>query len=621
MKLLFCLIFFLFCFPLIFGGEIENKYQRKSSITGEITFLEEILEDFSSSFHLIQKYSINNQILNQNSSCKRPKYLNLIELIDYGTKPIEWFEPSFIRTKGHQNVTDHARFGFLDAYGGRLKNGTIEILLPEEKNNQLILRNNQKVSSFLLYCEGSAYGFGYNDSAGLAPPIQISLFSMNQFKNLFIDSTTTPISTTPTNSMREENECYCDILLPGKLYSLLGFVYYPQYGHTIFNTFANYYQLLKLNHFYPNNKEIEEEGREESNEDDQINILTSLLRTPTSEAKDVPYTYYEIQWHEMYNELFLKLATNIYSWEYLHKLSLTNPTQRICFERLTIGLPPYLDPLNKTVTIELWTDFMKSMISFYFEKEIQLLLNLREFNSKKDILTNSQLNQFNPITNNNENENENNQNKNICLVTFIVRFVESIPTQSSSSSSSTSSQPPPTSRDLINLHELQLIAEENGCQVKYLLLQHLTIKEQILQLRWNTTLLILSDGTAIYNNIFLTSCHTVLRYDTWNKPGIVPNFGICKYIRYLPFLNETIWLEIETNEIGKRFNQLNQSNSTEFNQMLLGKLEFPNHDIEYYLREYQLTYINPKQFEKVLQESIEWYKICKQEIQEGKREL
>jgi hypothetical protein len=625
--------FLILFIPIVWCGRIYEGCPRRSSATGEFTFIEEIRDDLLNLKPSIQTNQQRVKIHPPSTasatpasasedppSCSYPKSFGLNEFIDLGRKPIPWYTQKYIRTVGHEDVTNVATFGHLDAYGARLRNGVIEVIVTEGEG--LLTKDRGITNDLWLHSESASYGLGYNDSAGLAPPIQIHAIPLREF----------------LPQLEDTSKCFCDVLIEGQLITILGLVYYPQYGHTLLNGFSNFYALLKNKQFYPF------PSSSSFSPDNDIILLHSLRRNTTSPAPDVPHTFYHIKWHEMYNELFSSLVNGISSWEELLSYSQQNSYLNICFERLMIGSPPHLDHLNASVSKEMWEEFTRFLVSKYFSEEIKEYFHLShwELKSAGHLLTTQQLEEFNPFLTSlhtppppfplkthpspstaptPHSSLPTSLDHERCLVTFIVRSLESIPSSSSSPDPNTFRE---SSREILNLIELQEISHTLSCHTQFLPLQLNSIKNQLLELRWNTTLLVLSDGTALHNTLFMNQCSSILRIETWRKPGIVPCLGSGRYWTYTPTVKETYWMKNKSHsvmmrKISEHLHELNQTNSDKLENMPLNILEYPAEEIELYLRDYQLTYVKREQFEEIVKKAKRYSYECEEEKKKKKQ--
>ena len=564
------------------AGIVYEGCPKRSSPTGEVTFIEEIRDEIRGSHYSTQRNDQQIRIRTEGSTCPYPKSFGLTEFLDMGTKPIPWYTQRYINAPGYPDITDVATFGHLDAYGARLRNGTIEVVVVE--GSGLRKKDQTITSELLLHTESCSYGLGYNDSHGLSPPIKIQSVPMKDF----------------LHDLETSTDCYCDMIIEAQLVTILGFVYYPQFGHTLLNGFSNYYSLLKHKQFYPNSADLASPSPHHT-----ILLLHSLQRNTTGPTPDNPHTFYRIMWHDMYDELFSSLVTDINSWDDVLKYSQENIEKKICFQRLMVGSPPHLDFLNATVTAEMWNEFTRFLISLYFRNEINESFNDHQLDSTHEIISPARLMEFDPLLSSRSSSSADPGER--CLVTFLVRTIESIP----------SSPLPPNpesfqqkSRDIFNLWELDETARSLSCQTQFLVLQRLSIKDQILELRWNTTLLVSPDGTGLYNTLFMDECSSTLRVETWKKPGLVPCLGPGKYWTYSPTVNETYWMNKTHSKIGQSLHNLNQTNPQLLQKIPLNSLGYPYEEMESYLRDSQLSTVNKDQFHEIVSAAKRYSREC-----------
>jgi len=546
---------------------VENICPIRSPATGTITFLEEIRQDLTDVHWSIQEgepmawdVAVPSSSL---SSCPHPATLGLQEFSDFGPHPTSWHKSKYIRCSGHTDVTNHAHFAFLDTYGARLVDNVLEVVVADPGFR---VKSGSTTSTLSMYYEASSYGLGLNDSAGLAPPLHVKAVSPSEMRNVV---------------RREEHSggCYCDILLPERVYMALGLIYYPQYGHTIFNGLSNLMATM-----------WRKQLRAGSGAGVGENVVFSpyLRRNTTSSAEDVPHTQYMIQWHDMYDELFGALVDEIVPWERILDASMKGV--KVCFNRLLVGALPHMDHLNVTVPDHMWDRFSRWLISFLFKNEITGYLG-KEFNPRIETISQEQLMNFNPFQ-------PHSRGKSDCSVTFVVRRIRS---------NSEEAIFERESRDIANLAALVTEAEDMGCSVQTLLLQHMNMKDQVAQVRWNTTLLVGADGTGLLNAVHMNECSTVLRVEMWRKPGIVARLGPARWVDYRPTLSETVWFN-SSHPIAQYLNSVHPMERLE--TMSLGESPFPDHEVEYFLREYQATTVNVTEFRSVVDSSIKYHRAC-----------
>jgi hypothetical protein len=164
-----------------------------------------------------------------------------------------------------------------------------------------------------------------------------------------------------------------------------------------------------------------------------------------------------------------------------------------------------------------------------------------------------------------------------------------------------------SSRHIDNTETLESIARTKGCATTRLILQDMTIVEQI-KIFQNITLLVSSDGTALLNTVFMNPlCSTILQVEMWRKPGIVKQLHRnSNWIKYRVPLNLTVWhdnypLPVRSkclNELPfESIDYLNLNNTCIFGNVIL----------EDYLREGQSGSVDEHFFEQVILRSKLYY--------------
>jgi hypothetical protein len=103
----------------------------------------------------------------------------LVEFTDFGPFNNHPISSAFLVSPGHPDITGKAHFSFLDAYGARLVNGEVEVLLSDEDMSRggFLTKAGNREYSLAMHYETAALGYGRGDSQALAPPLRIRAVS------------------------------------------------------------------------------------------------------------------------------------------------------------------------------------------------------------------------------------------------------------------------------------------------------------------------------------------------------------------------------------------------------------------------------------------------------------
>jgi hypothetical protein len=366
---------------------------------------------------------------------------------------------------------------------------------------------------------------------------------------------------------------------------VMGLLYYPQYGHTIFDGLSNMVATLWRKNISYND----------------VEFSPYLFRNTSTLVSGVPATQYRLQWFDMYDELFRFHAADITPWTNFIDLSqLTNQT--ICFRRIMVGALPHLDLMNITAPSTMWERFSRGIISsFYWDELLELGETVTSF-TPHDVSA-EQLGHLSPAQYPNYHleitrgdDPPENAVSPFCAVTIVTRNIHN-------------------ARSIANAQDLADVAITKGCHVQVISLEKYSMKEQIGEVRWNTTLLVSVDGSALLNTLFMHKCSTVLYVEMWRRAMMIPKFEPAVWTGYTPraadtsFVNMSDPLAVHLTDLIASFTSTGLEEELE--TIGLDVLPFPNKQIEDFLRNMQSTTIRMEAFERVLYDSIQHNKQCR----------
>ena len=550
-------------------------------------------QDGNTFYNLLQQ---NSELSPQSPHCIQSLQQGVVEFADFGPLNDLPFDDMFVVSPGHLDVTGKTHFAFLDAYGARLKDGELEVLVSEndEKGKAagwgFHTKSGRRVNSLSMHYEAAAMGYGRGDSQALAPPLRLRAVSKAEVaRELAV------LSSTKTN-------CYCDLLIQSKVSYVMGLIYYPQYGHTIFNGLSNMVATLWR-------KQIPYED---------VEFSPYLFRNTSTTVSGVPSTQYQLQWFEMYQELFRFYSTDITLWVHFMDYSqLTNKT--ICFPRIMVGALPHLDLMNITSPSEMWGRFSRGIISsLYWSDLLSQQLQMGTASEVPDdfsphTVSTEQLNAISPaqypdyhLPMSDEFYDDTaipswkaSTVSPYCAVTIVTRDIHN-------------------ARSIVNAHELVEAAAVKGCQVQMISLEKYSLQDQIGQVRWNTTLLVSVDGSALLNTLFMHECSTVMYVELWRRALMIPKFEPAIWTGYTPVASDTSFVNKSDSiavHLAAIINEYKISGRlAELESLNLDILPFPNKLIEDFLRNQQATTVRKDVFVRVLADSIQHNRRCRRRL-------
>ena len=170
-------------------------------------------------------------------------------------------------------------------------------------------------------------------------------------------------------------------------------------------------------------------------------------------------------------------------------------------------------------------------------------------------------------------------------------------------------------RSIVNAKELAAAATARGCQVQTISMEKLTMKAQIGEVRWNTTLYVSVDGSALFNALFMHECSTVMYVETWRREMMFPQLEPAVWRGYTPLAADTSFTDPH-NPIVQHLQSLianytAQGRAAELETMSLDPLPFPNDMIENVLRNRQSVHVQMAAFEGILEDSIRHNRRCR----------
>lgn len=632
----------------------ENSTSTRNTSTQQLIYLEENAELIETVSYTTQLYDISDieitteEIIREPAIvyahlndaiviCQNPVREGLIEFSDMGANPIPSFANPYVHSPGHRHVAGVARFGFIDAYGARLVNGVLEIVIPydvnttnsnseveEEYSNHgpgrdttgFRTKENTLLQHMTLYYEPASFGLGFNDSTSLASPLYVKAISPVERKS----------------TRMKEADCYCDVYLE-KTHFVFGLTNYPQYGHVMFNGLSNILATL---------------WRKNISKEDLI-FHYNLQRHTRGGVEGVNVTEYSLHWDEKYAELFRALATSVLPWS--DKLDASKLLDiKICFERIMVGSLPHLDHLNATATnihttardgaghseggggdrltseasSNLWMKFRDTLFSLFFPLSKDGSAQTEQTGSDADVVDAISTRALNELLAEKMHQK--------CIVTFIVRTKSDYSRPSTDIASSFHQQQAhvpftPSSRRIDNLFTLESIARHHyNCSVQRVLLNDMSVIDQM-SIFYHSTLIIAADGTALLNSVFMKgnyNCSTILQIEMWRKPGIVkhlitPNNSLehrksRNWITYRIPLNRTRWHSNYGLPVHQRCLQTISRNVIDWVN-LHDSCEFGDVILEDYLREGQSGSVDEFFFSRIVAHSIKRmkdnYHICR----------
>ena len=560
--LLFVLVLSIFVGLVVESMIVTDIDDVITPASGTYTFLEELRSEIRHVIRTTQFYEPVQLFKYDNDPCNYPERIGLEEFSDWGPNPVNWFRSKYIRSPAHKDVDGIAHFSFLDAYGARLVNGELQVVVNADPEAPVgfITFDGKTTESLSMYYEPASFGAGLGDSAALAPPLRLRAMSVKEFL-----------------AEAQGGECFCDQVLDGEVYAVLGLLYYPQYGHSLYNGFSNFLATLWRKGLGTPRKD-----------GSRVVLLHHLLRNTTSFAPGVEHMYYSIQWHDWIDNLFKGLVDATYSWSNeILQVSELNPTAKICFRRILVGAAPDLDHLNDTATSHLWDTFSRTLISLSFSTDFAHFLG-RPFDAKVEVIAKDDLLRFDPVQRRGGTIADSpppHQASDLypkdCAVTFIVRDNGY------------------ARRDIANIEELSTAAVAAGCAVQCVRMHELSLRDQIEVVRWNTSLLVATDGTGLLNAVHMRPCSTVLRVLMWRKAALVARLGPVQWLDFRPSFNESRFIAPHERIASYLLKQAAQG--MDMDSIDLTNTPFPGHDLENFLRNDQTTFVNVHEFLKVVE--------------------
>ena len=565
----FTIFFLLFSFThaVLFPEEADE------TATGYRAFIEEYRHDLQHSDYLpSHHYSSEtyNVLLSspQPSGCLDSLPQGLVEFTDFGPMNDLPFTDLFVVSPGHDYITGKTHFAFLDAHGARLKNGVLEVLI---EGGGFRTKGQGEVDKLSMHYETSALGYGRGDSQALAPPLSIQAVTVKGVINEI-----------------DNSNCYCDYIVPHKVSYVMGLLYYPQYGHTLFNGLSNMVATLWR-------KDIPYKD---------VEFSPYLFRNTSTLVSGVPAKEYLLKWFDMYDEVFKFHSSSIVQWSHMLDVS-KRENKTVCFQRILVGALPHLDLMNISVPSSMWSRYARGIVSAYYWNEIVDYTERMKYTVPHNFyeVTEDQLNSVSPpyypnyhlsildevYDDSDERTWKASSTSPYCAVTIITREIYN-------------------ARSITNANELISIASERGCTVQVLALEKLSIKEQIGEVRWNTTLLIAVEGTALFNSIFMHKCSSVLHIDLWKRKMMYPKFDPVRWFGYTTrardtsFVNMSDPIAIYLDELISNYTAAGRQQELE--SLKLDMLPFSNKLIEDFLRNQQSTHVNIDEYYRILDDSI-----------------
>jgi hypothetical protein len=518
----------------------------------------------------------------QAEGCLHSLPQGLVEFTDFGPMNNLPFDDLFVVSPGHSDVTGTSHFAFLDAYGARLVGDELEVLISNDENETeaegygFVTKEGNRVTTLTMHYESSAMGYGRGDSHALAPPLRIRAVTKQEIRNeLEIFS-------------REQTGCYCDMIVPTEVTYAIGLLYFPQYGHTLFNGLSNVLATLwRKNISYSD-----------------VELSVYLFRNTSTDVDGVPSQTYQLLWSDLFSELFSFFSSAVTQWAHLIDYAIIHH-KKICFRRILVGALPHLDLMNISAPQELYRKYSYEIISNLFWQDLRKLNT-----SSPDKVTSDQLNMLSPDTYPNyfstltENVYDNSNSVTwkasvvtpYCAVTIVTRDVDN-------------------ARSIINARDLMTLAVNKGCTAQVVSMERLTLKEQVGEVRWNTTLFVSVDGSALLNALFMQRCSTVYYVEMWRRAMMLPKFEPALWTGFTPLSEHTSFPDpsdpISQNLMTLISNYTAAGRAEELESLDLGFLPFPNRDIENFLRNKQSVRIPLDMFDRVLEKSIQHNKNCR----------
>jgi hypothetical protein len=586
-----------------------------STATGYRAYIEEYRHDLQHPDYQPSEHHANTfhdilSTLPQPQNCVQSLSQGLIEFTDFGPLNNLPWNDVFVVSPGHPEVTGKTHFAFLDAYGARLKGGQLEVFVDKDamgNEGGFQTKAGHRLNNISMHYEASAFGYGRGDSQALSPPLLIRAVSKSE-----VMREVAAISSSGSS-------CYCDIIVPSKVSYVLGLLYYPQFGHTIFNGLSNMVATL---------------WRKQVPVSD-VEFSPYLFRNTSTDVSGVPSRTYRLQWFDMYNELFSFYSSGAGVTPWTHFLDYTSSSttsaqqggeaRSICFQRLMVGALPHLDHMNVTVPLELWARFSRGVIAHLFWRDLELMQEGRggadtrgggevgntRLSSPHDIseeYLRNLLPRGYPDYHRDMGAEEqaciysdgSDTTCNLaprCAVTIVTRDIHN-------------------ARSIVNAQALADVAESRGCGAQLLSLEGLSLRDQVGAVRWNSTLLVSVDGTALLNALFMHKCSTVLYVEMWRRAMMIPQLGPSVWTGYSPRAADTsfantsdpIALHMRAMIISAHTSSAADAGADAgadlLESMSLASLPFPHRDIEDFLRNGQSTSVRLDAFERVLDESI-----------------
>jgi len=520
------------------------------------------------------------------AGCLQSLKQGMVEFSDFGPMNNLPFKDLFVVSPGHSDVTGISHFAFLDAYGARLKGAELEVLVSSDMDTKageeegFLTKGGERVKSLLIHYETAALGYGRGDSQALAPPLQIRAVTKRDI--------TAELSALANSG----DSCYCNLLVPHDVCYAIGLLYYPQYGHTLFNGLSNIVTTLwRKNISYSD-----------------VEIAVFLYRNTSTQVQGVPSRTYQLLWQDMFDEVFKFFSTEVVQWAHIiDQAMLANKT--ICFPRILVGALPHLDLMNISAPQALYSRYSHEIIANLYLSELQQLYHTMKVDTALDI-TSDQLHLLVPTqypdyySRLNEATYDDSSAaawksttiEPYCAVTIVTRDVEN-------------------ARSIVNAKELLAFSKDKGCKAQIVSMERLSLKEQVGEVRWNTTLFVSVDGSALFNALFMQECSTVLYVEMWRRAMMYPKFEPAAWVGYIPSAADTSFPNM-SDPIAQHLHGListytARGRQAELESLDLSYLPFSNKDIEDFLRNKQSVQLPIDEFDRILSASINHNHRCR----------
>ena len=583
-----------------------------ATATGHREFIEEYRHDLQHPDYTPHTHTLTHSLHNtlaeypQPPGCLPSLPQGLVEFSDFGPMNNLPYRDVYAVSPGHADVTGISHFGFLDAYGARLKGDELEVLVSSERDMEcggdgvsecvsegvsegvsgrsegFLTKSGDRVTTLTMHYESSSMGYGRGDSGALAPPLRIRAVTKSDIVNELA-----------MIASSDKGGCYCDLMVPTKVTYAMGLLYYPQYGHTLFNGLSNIVATLwRKNISYSD-----------------VEMSVNLYRNTSTRLNEWTPLTYRLSWRDMYNELFSFFSADITQWNFLLNHALLH-NKTVCFNRILVGALPHLDLMNISAPQELYSKYSREIIANFYWQELQLINGVSVDVTSPHDVTSEVLNSFKPAQYPDYHSelsediyDDSNDEAWIastvtpyCAVTFVTRDVYN-------------------ARSIVNVQELANFAESKGCAAKIISMENLTMKDQVGEVRWNTTLFVAVDGSALFNTLFMHKCSSVMYVEMWRRAMMYPKFEPAVWTGFIPKAADASFPNI-SDPIAQHLHDLISvytaaGKADELETLNLNILPFPNKEIEQFLRNRQSVRIPVKTFEHVLNNSIQHNKQCR----------